>query len=251
MNHEATHLFKLFSVARRRFTEQADIITILVTVALSAIIYGWIEGTLYPYYPNKQEFSILGHFTWYHVAFFSLFFMIAFSISLSRVVMRGRHVYYLILASIGSVAWGFWIEDMSYFATLYPTSLLQPGVWVEWGMGGVHVLNQWVPWVYVLLCSGGFFLFGWAYLVGKRDIVTFALLAPQKPPSRLKRGILHALIITLFALFVESSNLIAADLRSINMVMTVLERLGSIACVVIVIPIMILLAMDHLYSAVR
>jgi hypothetical protein len=241
-------LFKALSIVRRRITEQANIITIFVTVALSAVLYGWIEGTLYPYYPFKQQFSVFGHFTWYHVVFCSLFFVIAFSLSLSRVLILGRHVAYLFLASLGSVLWGFWIEDMSYFATLYPTAVLQPGVWVEWVLSGFHFVGHWIPWVYVLLCSGGFLLFGGAYVVAKRDPVTFALQTPQKPGRRLQLVLLHVFFLFVFSALVEISNLLAASLTNLNVSLSVLERLSLIGCVVVLIPLVILVVMDHLYS---
>ena len=140
---------------------------------------------------------------------------------------------------------------MSYFATLYPTAVLQPGVWVEWGLSGFHFVTHWIPWVYVLLCSGGFLLFGWGYLVGKRDPITFALRAPRKPVSRLRRALVHTSIILLFVILIEAVNLLAASLTSFNAAMSVLERLSLIASAVIAFPIMMLFAMDHLYSVLE
>jgi hypothetical protein len=241
-------VFKALSIVKRRITEQANVVTIFVTVALSAVLYGWIEGTLYPYYPFKQQFSVLGHFTWYHVVFCSLFFVIAFSLSLSRVLTLGRHVAYLLLASFGSVLWGFWIEDMSYFATVYPTAVLQPGVWVQWVLSGFYFVGHWIPWVYALLCSGGFLLFGGAYVVAKRDPVTFALQTSQKQGRRLELLFLHILFLTTFAGLVEVSNLVAASITDLNVSLSILERLALIACVVIVVPLVMLVVMDHLYS---
>jgi hypothetical protein len=67
--------------------------------------------------------------------------------------------------------WGFWLEDMSYFATTYPSEILQPGVWVEWGLGGFQVpfLRNYVPTTYVILSLLGFVAFSFAFSLASRD----------------------------------------------------------------------------------
>lgn len=239
---------KVLAIARQRITEQFNIVTIFFTVAVSAVLYGWIEGTLYPYYPFKQQFSVFGHFTWYHVVFCLLFFVIAFSFSLSRVMILGRRVYYLLFASLGSVAWGFWIEDMSYFATRYPLEKLVPGVWVEWGLSGFYFAGHWIPRIYVLLCFGGFCLFGAAFLVARRDIMAFGLQTRPMFGQRMKLLALHASLTIAFALLAQVSNLTASSLTDLNIALSVLERLISIATVVIAFPLALLVTMDHLSS---
>lgn len=236
---------------RRTITEQVNVVTIFVTVVISAVLYGWIEGTLYPYYPFKEQFAIAGHFTWYHVAFLSLFLVIGFSLSFSRTLTTGLRRYYLLFASLGSVAWGFWIEDMSYFSTRYPTETLTPGVWVEWGLSGFSFLGHWIPFVYVLLCSGGFLLFGFAFLVGRRDPVVFQLqmklrLLPRRELASVLRS--NAGLSLVFALVVELVNLLAASLTNLAFQFTVTTRLIVIAIVTIVIPLSLLLVMDALSS---
>lgn len=136
-----------FASLRSALTEQVNATAILLTVSVSALIYGWIEGKLWPHAREAFQLVIANHFTWYHVAFFALFAVIGFSLSFNRVFQVGSKVWYLIVASVASVAWGFWLEDMSYFATTYPSERLQPGVWVEWGLGGFQtpILGNYVP----------------------------------------------------------------------------------------------------------
>jgi len=228
-----------------RVTQQVNVITIFITVVLSAICYGWIEGTLYPYYPNKDHLVIANHFTWYHVVFLMLFLIIGFSMSLSATLSGGLRKYYLIFASVGSVAWGFWIEDMSYFSTRYPAEMLAPGVWVEWGLSGFQFFGHWIPWIYALLCSGGFSLLGFAFMVAKR-----AKLQREQPLSALKqiRKLLssHVLLIIVGAIVVEISNLLAASLTNLQLPLSATTRLLSILAVVLAIPLLLLTISDSI-----
>jgi hypothetical protein len=231
---------------RRRLAEQANVVTIFLTVVISAILYGWIEGTLYPFYPLKNQFVIANHFTWYHVIFLSLFLVIGFSLSVGRTLYTGLRKYYLLSASAGSVAWGFWIEDMSYFATRYPAEVLAPGAWVEWGLSGFNFLGHWIPFVYVVLCSGGFALFGFAFLVAKRDPVAFRLYPLEMARHQIKALVTsHALFLIAFAFLVQGSNLAAASLTNVDMALLTAGRLTLIAVAVVVFPLLLLLAMDH------
>jgi len=234
--------------ARGRITEQANVVTIFITVVLSAVCYGWIEGTLYPTYVEKygDKFVILNHFTWYHVAFCTLFFIIGFSLSLSR-TLEVRHRSYLLLASLGSVIWGFWIEDMSYFATTFPSEQLKPLVWVGDSLSGFYFFSHWIPNVYVLLCSGGFVLFDFAFLVAKKDpLLTERLTKPQAKQSRIGK-LLHSngFLIIAGALIVELANLTAASLTNLELPLSnVAARLGSITAIVLAIPLLLFLVTD-------
>jgi hypothetical protein len=242
-------LHRRLALASKGIREQFNVLTILGTVVVSAVLYGWIEGTLYPYYPYATEFVIANHFTWYHVVFLLLFLVIGFSLSVSRTLYTGLRKYYLLFASAGSVAWGFWIEDMSYFSTRYPTEVLARGVWVEWGLSGFDFVGHWIPFVYALLCSGGFLLFGFAFLVARRD-----RQAPQLQPVPLwvARQQLASVvrtngsILVTFALAVEAANLAAASLTNLNVSLPVPLRLIGVAAVVVVIPFSLLLMMDAL-----
>lgn len=231
---------------RQRVTEQVNVITIFITVVLSAVCYGWIEGTLYPYYPFKEQFAIANHFTWYHVVFLTLFLVVGFSLSLSRTLYTGLRRYYLVFASFGSVAWGFWIEDMSYFSTRYPSEILASGVWVEWGLSGFHFFGHWIPLVYVLLCSGGFSLFGFAFIVAKRDPIAYRMTGPQQPARKQVTKLLgsHVLLITASAIIVELTNLVAASITNWSVPVGASMRLFLITIVVIVFPLLLLTVMD-------
>jgi hypothetical protein len=235
------------AIARRRITEQLNVVTIFVTVVSSAILYGWIEGTLYPYYPYAGQFVIANHFTWYHLVFLSLFLTIGFSLSVSRTLYTGLRKYYLLFASAGSVAWGFWIEDMSYFSTRYPAEILSRGVWVEWGLSGFDFVGHWIPFIYVLLCSGGFLMFGFAFLVARRDPLAFRLQPlemPRQQVAKLLRS--HGFLLIAFALAVEVTNLLSASLTNLAVSLTAPLRLICVALVVVVIPLSFLLIMDEM-----
>jgi hypothetical protein len=238
-------MVRTVTAAHRSLTEQANVVTIFLTVVVSAVLYGWIEGTLYPYYPFKDQFVIANHFTWYHVAFLSLFLVIGFSVSVSRTLYTGLRKYYLLFASAGSVAWGFWIEDMSYFATRYPTETLVPGVWVEWGLSGFNFVGHWIPFIYVVLCSGGFLLYGFAFLLARRDFVAFRLQVLQLPRQQVVKLLRsHAFPLVIFAAVVELFNLFGASLTDVNISIEVPVRLVSIALLVVVFPLALLLIMD-------
>jgi hypothetical protein len=229
--------------------EQVNVVTIFLTVVVSAVLYGWIEGTLYPYYPVKDQLVIANHFTWYHLVFLTLFLVIGFSLSVSRTLYTGLRKYYLLFASAGSVAWGFWIEDMSYFATRYPVETLAPGVWVEWGLSGLSFVGHWIPFVYVLLCSGGFSLFGFAFLVAKRDRIGFQLQPLQLARQQVRRLLTsHISSLIIFALLVQISNLLAATLTNVSVALSAAERLMLITMVVVILPLLLLLVMDAISS---
>ncbi len=236
-----------FNFARRSFVQQKNVVAIFVTVILSAVAYGWIEGTLYPFYPFKEQFVIANHFTWYHVVFLALFLIIGFSLSVSRTLISGLRNYYLLSASVGSLTWGFWVEDMSYFSTRYPAEVLKPGVWVEWGLAGFSFLGHWIPPIYVILCAVGFFLYGFAFLVARRDPLA-SKIGPSKSSiwqiADLVRS--HWFPLVAFALLVESANLIAASLTNVAVPIQTPLRLGLILLVVLAIPLLLLLILDCL-----
>ena len=157
---------------KRKVTEQANVLSLFLTVVLSAIAYGWIEGTIYPYYPYRDELQILGHFTWYHLVFCFMFLVIGFTFSLTRALaMWSLKKGYMFAASAGSVIWGFWIEDMGYYSIVHG-EILGPDSWVNWGLGGISILDHWIPIVYFILSFTGFALFSAAYLRSSRDILT-------------------------------------------------------------------------------
>lgn len=162
---------KTLASLRKALTEQANAVAVLLTVSFSALIYGWIEGKLWPLAKGEFQLEIANHFTWYHVAFFLLFAIIGFSLSINRLFQEGRKVWYLIVASLASMVLGFWLEDMSYFATTYPSEMLQKGVWVEWGLGGFRnpIFGNYVPTMYVVLSFAGFVAFGSVFLLARRD----------------------------------------------------------------------------------
>jgi hypothetical protein len=151
-------------------TEQINVVLILVVVHSFASVYGWIEGEIYPYYPLKDSLAVIGHFTYYHVAMLSLFFLASFSIAISRVMVAYRYSY-VFLAAIGSMLWGFWVEDMAYFAQRYPVELLGPDSWVNGIFPGQYVFGHWVPTIYFLLAVGGFSLYAVAFVKASKDSV--------------------------------------------------------------------------------
>jgi hypothetical protein len=156
--------------AKRRVTEQINVVLILIVVHAFASVYGWIEGEIYPYYPFKGRLEVFGHFTYYHVAMLSLFFLASFSIALSRVMISYKKSY-VFLAAIGSMFWGFWVEDMVYFAQRYPEEMLGPDSWVNWILSGHYVLGHWIPTMYYLLAIGGFSLYAVAFVRSSKDSV--------------------------------------------------------------------------------
>jgi len=156
---------------KRKVTEQVNVLSLFLTVVLSAIAYGWIEGTIYPYYPYRDELQILGHFTWYHLVFCFMFLVIGFTFSLTRALaMWSLKKGYMFAASAGSVIWGFWIEDMGYYS-IVRGEILGPDSWVNWGLGGISILSHWVPTIYFILSFTGFALFSAAYLRSNMDTI--------------------------------------------------------------------------------
>jgi len=157
------------SLFKKKLTEQVNVVSIFLTVVLSAIAYGWIEGTIYPYYPYKDQLQIMGHFSWYHLAFCLMFLVISFTFSLNRALaMWSLRKGYMFAASLGSVLWGFWMEDMAYFSVVRD-EVLGPESWVNWFLSGIFVFGHWVPTVYFLLSFIGFALFSVAFIRSSRD----------------------------------------------------------------------------------
>ncbi len=238
-----------FHAVRTKVTEQVNVITTLLTVVFSATAYGWIEGTVYPYYPFKNNLQILSHFTWYHVVFFMLFLVIGFSLSVNRVIVTGVRKYYLLAASAGSVLWGFWIEDMSYFGTTYyanPPEFLKPGAWIEAGLSGFPFFGHWIPNMYLVLCGAGFILFASAFLLARRDTIASQSLRDMTVRIRPRWSAvkLSLNLSFLFMLFAQPFNLLAASLTNLAMPSGVQSRILLVLLTVLVPSLVLLLIMD-------
>jgi len=159
------------SRAKTRITEQSNVLLILVVVQTFASVYGWIEGEIYPYYPYSGRLQLFGHFSYYHLAMVTLFALAGFSIAISRVNASYKNGY-IILASVGSMIWGFWIEDMAYFAQRYPEDYLGPSSWVNWILSGHYLFGHWIPTIYYLMALAGFMLYAAAFVRSRKDSVT-------------------------------------------------------------------------------
>mgnify|MGYP001138441056 CR=1 FL=1 len=208
-------IVKPFSIFGSKVTEQANIFTIFTTVFSSAVCYGWIEGEIYPHYPFKDVLSLFGHFTWYHVVFLLLFFIISFFFSISKVMLSFKKGYVL-AASLGSLIWGFWIEDMTYFAWRYPKEILSSESWVNWNLAGLSIAGFWVPTVYFLMSGGGFILFATAFIRGRKDFIARlpeAKITP-KPASRIREFLIYSASILPFILVIWPICILAASLTS-------------------------------------
>jgi len=224
---------------RQNFTEQANIVTILTTVFFSAVCYGWIEGEIYPYYPGGGDLSLFGHFTWYHVVFLLLFFIISFFFGISKVMLNFKKGYVL-AASVGSFIWGFWIEDMVYFSWLYPGDFLKPESWVNWNLGGLFVAGFWVPTVYFLMSGGGFMLFATAFVRGRKDFITTLKVRGRaevtpKPTNRIREFLIYSASILPLMLVIWPICILAASLTSTNLFDSNLTRI-IITSVVVYLP---------------
>lgn len=216
-------------------TDQVYATATLFTVSISALIYGWIEGELWPHAEGSFQFVIGNHFTWYHVAFFALFAVIGLSSSVTRVFKVGKKVWYLIVASGASMAWGFWLEDMSYFATTYSSTTpgLQRGVWVEWGLGGFQtpILGNYVPSMYVLLSLAAFVTFAFAFLLARRDILrdlAVGYLHTALTINSVKSSVVRAVLISLSTGIVLELWLVFVPALTSVYVLTVVGRIISI-----------------------
>ena len=114
---------------------------------------------------------MFGHFTYYHLAMVTLFALAGFSIAISR-VMESYKNGHIILASVGSMIWGFWIEDMAYFAQRHPEDLLGPASWVNWILSGHYLLGHWIPTIYYVMALAGFMLYAAAFVRSRKDSIT-------------------------------------------------------------------------------
>lgn len=236
---------KAFVWTKVKVTEQANVVATLITMMAAATCYGWIEGALYVYYPYGDKLEVVNHFTWYHIIMLALFFVVAFSISSSRVLETGLRRWYLLGASFGSMSWGFWIEDMAYFATvLYnpdPTKrgILNSTAWVNWGFGGNNALGFWIPNIYLLLCAGGFALFAIAFVISRKDIVFKMGLAPKKVSK------IHKILIGLvFLAVMEIAGVAARSLIAWEASIPVQIRIIAIFLAITVPSILILVLTD-------
>jgi len=228
-----------------KVTEQANVVSILLTMMAAATCYGWIEGTIYVYYPYRDQLEVFGRFTWYHTVMLALFMVVAFSISMSRVLQTGLRKWYLPAASFGSAAWGFWIEDMVYFATVRynpdpaKRELLNSSAWVNWILGGNDSLGFWVPNTYLLLCTGGFALFAVAFVISRKDLVFKMALVPKKVSK------IHKILIGLgFLVAMEVVGVVARSLIDVEASMPVQTRIIAIFLAVTVPAILILILTD-------
>ncbi|MCX6659125.1 MAG: hypothetical protein NTX81_01905 [Candidatus Bathyarchaeota archaeon] len=242
---EISSAAKAFVWTKAKVTEQANVVSILVTMMAAATCYGWIEGTLYPYYPYRNQLEVFGRFTWYHTVMLGLFIVVAFSISISRMLETGLRKWYLPAASFGSAAWGFWIEDMAYFATIRynPCPCKREGLnstaWVNWILGGHTLFGLWIPNTYILLCAGGFALFAIAFVVSRKDLVLKMKLAPKKVGKLTKVAIgLPFLVVT------EIVGIIGITITDLEVSIPVQVRLSAIFLVSTVPTILVLILTD-------
>lgn len=127
---------------------------------------------------------------------------------------------------------------------------------MEWGLSGIYFAGHWIPWVYVFLCSGGFCTFGFAFLTAYEMLLT---MGPKTFGNLKARSVLvsrefarllrtHYALIISFSLIVQLANIVGAGLTNIGLALTVDARLALLGFTVIIFPIMLLLAMDHLSS---
>jgi hypothetical protein len=153
-----------------------------MVVQTFASVYGWIEGEIYPYYPYSGRLQLFGHFSYYHVAMLMLFALAGFSIAISRVMASLRNGY-IILASVGSMIWGFWVEDMAYWAQRYPEDYLGPTSWVNWILSGHYFVGHWIPTIYYIMAVAGFMLYAAAFVRSRKDWITRRLKGKAGPLS--------------------------------------------------------------------
>jgi len=229
---------RFFFQAKRKVTEQSNVILILIVVHAFACVYGWIEGEIYPYYPFKGRLEVFGHFTFYHVAMLSLFFLSSFSIALSRVMMSYKKSY-ILLASFGSMVWGFWVEDMAYFAQRYPEEMLGPDSWVNWILSGHYFFGHWVPTMYYLLAVGGFSLYALAFLRSSKDsVLAFAkmrsvesksIVLPFKTMPRVSEIKAYLLSIGPYIILTIPITMLATFLKDWNALPTNIARIAAAA----------------------
>jgi hypothetical protein len=175
----------------------------------------------------------------------ALFIIVAFSISLSRVLQTVLRKWYLPAASFGSAVWGFWIEDMIYFATIrYNTDpakreVLDSTAWVNWILGGNKVFGSWIPNMYLLLCAGGFAFFATAFVVSRKDLVMKMAMVPKR------MGPIKKIVVTLpFLILMEIFGIVAVTIINVETSVGVQIRIATIFLVVTVPAILTLVLTD-------
>jgi hypothetical protein len=239
--------------AKRKVTEQSNVLLIFIIVHVFASVYGWVEGEIYPYYPFRDRLEVLGHFTWYHMAMLALFALASFSIAFSRLMVSYKKGY-ILCASLGSMAWGFWIEDMVYFAQRYPKEVLGPDSWVNWGLSGYRLFGHWIPTIYYILAVGGFALYAIAFIRSSKEVIlarAMAKLGPVrsmfKARGKLEEAKAYFLTILLYAILTIPIVIVAAYVKDLPIIQPSLARIIAVTLTAFVPTLMLLIASSEAY----
>lgn len=237
----------------KRISEQKNILLIFAVLHVFASFYGWIEGEIYPYYPFKDRLEVLGHFPYYAIAVLALFILASFSIAVSRLMVSYRKGY-ILCASLGSMMWGFWIEDMVYFAQRYPLELLGPGSWVNWWLSGHYLLGHWIPTVYYILGVGGFAVYAVAFIRSSKDAImtkTTARLGramePFKARSNLEEAVAYMQGIISYVIFIIPIVMATTCVKNLVIFPTNLVRIVAVVSTAFIPTFLILTGSSSIY----
>jgi len=135
--------------AHRILESDTEQLAMILTTIVAAGTYGWIEGFAIESwrYPSAQVWWFLGHFSTYSLAMAVLFACITGGFALIKgrsMFMKGKR--YFLITFVGNYPFSWMVEDFAFF-WFYPDPnyRLSSGIWTNWFLGGVWVLDPWRP----------------------------------------------------------------------------------------------------------
>jgi hypothetical protein len=152
---------------------EADLAQFLMTLTtvVAAVTYAWIEGFALmvpppgtPEHGATQNLWIFNHFSSYNVAMAILFTCITGSFALLKSrSMFARGNRYFLFAVLANYPLSWLVEDFAFFFFCpFPNCRLTSGMWTNWFLGGVSLMDPWTASVQIWIPSWYFLILVWA-----------------------------------------------------------------------------------------
>jgi hypothetical protein len=138
--------------------KEAEVTANLVASLIMAVSFGFFESN------SKGDaivsnYVLFNHFSWWHVAMFATVFALGLSL-MTFSLMRGD-LFRAILVAGADVMTFAAVEDMMWF--LFRNSWVGPNAWSTWSLGGIEIVNTFVPWIYLILLGAASIIYSIAY----------------------------------------------------------------------------------------
>jgi hypothetical protein len=138
--------------------KEGEVIANIAASLILAISFGFFESNSVRD-AIVSNFVLFNHFSWWHVAMFATVFGLGLSL-MTFSLMRGDLFRAMLVASADVMTFAP-VEDMMWF--LFRNSWVKSNAWSTWSLGGIEIVNTFVPWLYLILLSGASIIYSISY----------------------------------------------------------------------------------------